>query len=309
VLTPAQIEHLRGRARGLAESVADPQTLAVRWRNRSRPSSLPAVHAARARRAGLDRPYLVLSFDCDTPEDAEVAPALHRELMEMGVLAAYAVPGLVLRGGRDAYREIAATGAEFLNHGHDHHAEWSDELGRWVSRWFYDTLAPEEIRADVESGHADVRDVVGIEPAGFRAPHFGTFQQPSQLRFLHSVLSDLGYRYSSSTVPVHGFRDGPAFDRFGLLELPVSGMASSPLTILDSWGCFAAPDRTLGPADYEREATALADAVGAAGAGVINCYADPSHVAGRPEFLAAVEAWRRVATPVAPGELARMVRT
>lgn len=299
---------LRARSRKVADAIADPPAAGIVWRSRRRPASLFERHGRLARRAGIDRVYLVLSFDCDTPEDAEVAPALHRELMALGVTAAYAVPGLVLRAGADAYRDIAATGAEFLNHGHDHHAEWSDELGRWVSRWFYDTLPPEVIRDDVGRGHADVRDVVGTTPQGFRAPHFGTFQRPAQLRLLHEVLARLGYRYSSSTIPIHGFRDGPAFDRFGVLELPVSGMASSPLTILDSWGCFAAPDRTLAPSDYEREATALADAVAEAGAGVINCYADPSHVAGRPEFMAAVEAWRRVATPVAPGELAAMVR-
>ena len=298
---------LRAGARSLAEAVADPASAAVRWRGRVRPSSLFAVHARLARRAGIDGIYMVLSFDCDTTEDTEVAPALHRELLELGVTAAYAVPGRLLREGGDAYREIAATGAEFLNHGHEDHAEWSDDLGRWVSRWFYDELSPAEIRADVVRGHADVGDTVGRDPEGFRAPHFGTFQRPENLRSLHALLRELGYRYSSSTVPLHGFRDGPVSERFGLLELPVSGAASAPLTILDSWGCFAAPDRFWGPPDYEREARGLADAVASAGAGVINCYADPSHVAGRPEFMAAVEAWRRVAQPLTPRELVAMV--
>src|SRR5262249_35667897 len=149
----------------------------------------------------------------------------------------------------------------------------------------------------IAQGDADVRDVVGHAPEGFRAPHFGTFQRPEQLRLMHAVLREHGYRYSSSTVPLHGYRDGPVSERYGLPELPVSGPPSAPLTILDSWGCFAAPDRTREPADYEREARALAGALGSAGAGVINCYADPSHVAGRPEFMAAVEAWRRVAVP------------
>jgi hypothetical protein len=228
--------------------------------------------------------------------------------MDRGMTAAYAVPGRLLRSAADAYRQIAATGAEFLNHGHADHAEWSDSLGRWVSRGFYDEASFEDVRADVTAGHTDLADVIGAPPVGFRAPHFGTFQRPAQLRFLHSVLRELGYRYSSSTIPMHGYRDGPAFDRYGLLELPVSGMPSSPLAILDSWGTFAAPDRTLAPADYEREAIALADAMGAAGAGVINCYADPSHVAERPEFLAAVDAWLGVAEPIAPRDLARKVR-
>jgi peptidoglycan/xylan/chitin deacetylase (PgdA/CDA1 family) len=298
---------VRARVRSVAEAVADPATAAIRWRGRIRPTSLFATHARLARRSGINGIYLVLSFDCDTTEDAEVAPALHRDLLGLGVNAAYAVPGRLLREGRDAYREIAATGAEFLNHGHEDHAEWSAELGRWVSRWFYDELTEAEIRADVVRGHADVRDIVGSDPQGFRAPHFGTFQRSEQLRALHALLRELGYRYSSSTVPVHGFRDGPVFERFGLVELPVSGAGSSPLTILDSWGCFAAPNRRWEPADYEREARSLADAVASAGAGVINCYADPSHVAGRAEFMAAVQAWTSVAQPLAPRELVAMV--
>jgi hypothetical protein len=299
---------LRRGGRRVTRSIADPSAAALRWRGRTRPRSLFARHARLARAAGIDRVLLVLSFDCDTPEDAAVAPALHHRLMELGVTAAYAVPGRLLEEGRDAYREIAATGAEFLNHGFEDHAEWSSDLGRWVSRWFYDTLDEATIRADVERGDRAVRDTVGRAPVGFRAPHFGTFQSPRQLRFLHAELQGLGYTYSSSTVPLYGFREGPAFTRLGVVELPVSGMGSDPLTILDSWGCFAAPDRVHGSEDYLREAVELARALAGAGAGVINCYADPAHVADRPEFLEAVRAWRQVAEPIAPAELAAMVR-
>lgn len=307
-MSATPMDAFRRRARRIARSLADPSGTALRWRGRRRPGALFERHAALARRAGIDRVVLLLSFDCDTPEDAEVAPALHRELMGLGVTAAYAVPGLTLVAGQTAYREIAATGAEFLNHGYDEHAEWSDELGRWVSRWFYDTLDYATIRADIERGDRAVRDAIGVAPAGFRAPHFGTFQDAAQLRFLHGVIGDLGYAYSSSTVPTAAFRDGPAFTRLGRVELPVSGMGSDPFTILDSWGCFAAPDRVHTPNDYLREATALASEVAAAGAGVINCYADPSHVAGRPEFLDAVQQWLRVAEPMAPRDLAGLVR-
>jgi peptidoglycan/xylan/chitin deacetylase (PgdA/CDA1 family) len=175
----------------LATAISDPPSAGLLWRSRRRPGSLFERHARLARRVGIDRVYLVLSFDCDTIEDAEVAPALHRELLGLGVTAAYAVPGRLLRQGRNAYREIAATGAEFLNHGHEDHAEWSAELGRWVSRWFYNELTQAEIRADVVRGHADVRDVVGSDPQGFRAPHFGTFQRSEQLRALHALLREL----------------------------------------------------------------------------------------------------------------------
>jgi hypothetical protein len=54
-----------------------------------------------ARRAGLDRVWLVLSFDCDTPQDADVAEAVHERLMSMGVRPVYAVPGDLLREAHD----------------------------------------------------------------------------------------------------------------------------------------------------------------------------------------------------------------
>jgi hypothetical protein len=276
---------------------------ALRLRARVNAGGLQRRHARLARRLGIDGVYLVLSFDCDTDEDAEVAWAVHERLAAIGVRPVYAVPGELLRRGAEVYRRIAGTGAEFLNHGGVEHTYFDTERSRHASCFFYDTLTPERVRRDVEEGHAIVADVIGRAPEGFRTPHFGTYQQPEQLRYLHGILGELGYRFSTSTTPGYGLRHGPAFDAFGLTELPVTGQPSAPLDILDTWAYFAAPDRTGDAAGYLDQAELLAEQAERAGAGLINVYGDPVHVHDSEEFFAAVERWASIATPVSYGEL------
>lgn len=255
-----------------------------------------------ARQAGLDGLYLVLSFDCDTLQDAELAVDVHERLRRIGVTASYAVPGEILERGAVAYRAVAETGAEFLNHGQREHTIVRE--GRYVSTLFYDRMTPAEIRTDIVEGDETVHAVVGRKPRGFRVPHFGTYQRPSQLRYLHGVLGELGYAYSSSTVPLWAFRRGPAFTDFGLLEFPVTGTASVPLNILDSWGFFAAPDRVGDAEAYAQEGAEVADAYASERAGVLSCYADPSHVAGEPAFFDTVARWLELAKPTTYSQLA-----
>jgi hypothetical protein len=283
--------------------VRDPFGTAVRRRARQAPGALLERHARLARRAGLDRVQLVLSFDCDTDEDARVVADVHRRLGELGVVPTYAVPGSQLTRARETYGALASSGAEFVNHGGTEHTYFDHELGRYASCFFYDTLDAETIRRDVEEGHALVAEVAGRAPEGFRTPHFGTYARPRQLRYLHGILRDLGYRFSTSTTPRLGFRDGPVSRRYDLPELPVTGSPDAPFEILDTWAFFAAPDRARTPAEYLSQARTLATGLARAGAGLINVYGDPVHVHDRPEFFAAVEAWAEVAEPISYGAL------
>jgi hypothetical protein len=293
------------RARRL---IASPALAAERIRMRLEPGALFTRHAARARSAGLDALYLVLSFDCDRTEDAAVALEVHDRLAKLGVKPVYAVPGELLRAGAEVYGSIAATGAEFLNHGGRKHTYFDEELGRDASCFFYDQVGADAVAEDIEYGDRLVKEVIGVVPAGFRVPHFGTYQQRSQLRYLHERLGKLDYAFSTSTVPAWGLREGPAFRRFGLVELPVSGMASSPLEILDTWSCFEAPDRARGPQDFLREAQLLAHGHAAAGPGLINIYGDPSHITDQPEFFEAIEAIAAVARPSGYTEILELIR-
>lgn len=291
---------MTGIAAKLARAAREPRT--VVWERRD-PERLFERYGRLARDAGLDELYLVLSFDCDTMGDADVAWEVHERLVDLGVTASYAVPGEILERGADVYGRIAGTGAEFLNHGHIEHTIKRD--GVYTSTLFYDQIPFDQVRSDVENGHRTVTDVIGREPVGFRTPHFGTFQRPAQLKFLHELLAGLGYLYSSSTVPLFGFRFGPASTRLGLLEFPVSGTASMPLSILDSWGFFAAPDRLFEPGDYGTEAERVAGLYQRAGAGILSFYADPSQVYDQDAFFDAVAGWAQVARPASYGEIAR----
>jgi hypothetical protein len=277
--------------------LSSPGLTVERLRLRAEPGSVYRRHASRARKLGLDSLHFVLSFDCDRKEDAEVVAEVHERLLGLGAKPVYAVPGELLERGAAAYASLAAAGAEFINHGGREHTYFDESLGRDASCFFYDEIGPDAVRADIELGDRLVAEVIGQRPKGFRVPHFGTYQRGSQLRFLHRTLGDLGYSFSSSTVPGWGLREGPVFTHFGLAELPVSGTASSPLEILDTWSCFEAPDRTRTPADFLTEAERLAHSFAAAGPGLINIYGDPSHIHDSDEFFDAVAAILTVAKP------------
>jgi hypothetical protein len=188
---------------------------------------------------------------------------------------------------------------EFINHGYREHAAWDRETDVVTSTFFYDQEPRAVVAEDVEKGHAALQELLGVTPTGFRTPHFGSYQEPAQLQFLHQTLQRLGYRFSTSTTPYFGFRYGPAFTKFGLLELPVSGTRARPLNILDSWGFFQAPERTTTPDDYRREGGRVAELFEQDQlVGVLNYYADPAHIAGSDAFFETVHRWAAVATPV-----------
>lgn len=280
------------------QTLTNPTRTALHLLGRCQPAWLWRRHSRLARAAGLKKLYLVLSFDCDTPEDAAVVLELDERLRDMGLNPAYAVPGALLERAEKVYSRLLRRGAEFLNHGYTQHTYWNVDAGRYESCFFYDQLPRERVRQDIEEGHRSVTTVLGRKPAGFRVPHFGTFQSRAQLRFLHAVLKPLGYRYSSSTLPWHGFGDGPVSGHYGVLEFPVSGTFSHPLVIQDSWGFYAAPDRRRCPEDFLAEARAIADfARREPLVGILNYYADPAHVWDQPTFFAAVAAWKEVAEP------------
>lgn len=287
----------------LIKVAGDPVRVAYTVRERLSPEGLFTRYARLAREVGLDRLYLVLSFDCDIEGDIAVVEGLHERLRGMGAKPVYAVPGELLQRGRDTYRRVLAAGGEFLNHGYTEHTYFDTRLGAHASCFFYDQLSLDTVREDVVRGDACVKEVLGVAPQGFRAPHFGTFQKAGQLRFLHGVLQELDYAFSTSTVPLWGFRRGPVFDDFGVAELPVSGMGHHPLTILDSWGCYMAPGRRLGPEDYRSEGVLAGKRMARLGVGVLNYYADPCHIHDQESFFDTVAHWLSIAQSVTYREL------
>ncbi len=242
-----------------------------------------------ARSQGFDRLYFCLSFDCDTEKDADVVESVDSKLREMGLLPSYAVPAELLKQQVSTYSKLRDKGAVFLNHGYQIHTVINEQTGHYESCLSYDALTKKEVEEDVFQGHLILKDFLGETPKGFRSPHFGTFQRASELRFLHSYLKTLGYEYSSSTAPVYSSLYGPVFRKFGLWEVPVTGTASRPREIYDSWSFFCAPSRRWKDGDYYKEAERLVSVKKKYQlVGLLNCYADPSQVWNRAEFFDAM---------------------
>jgi hypothetical protein len=281
-----------------------PTLVRYRFTQLCRPERLWDRYGKLAQQSGFNRLYLLISFDCDTKEDAGSVLKLDSLMRDSGVNPAYAVPGSLLEKHCSTYEQLYYRGSEFLNHGYAEHARWNQKLMRYESSFFYHTLSAEEVRNDIESGHHAVERVLGYTPKGFRAPHFATYQRPPQMTFIHSILNELGYHYSSSTVPLYAFQYGPIFSRYGLPEFPLSGTYTKPLQVMDSWGYFAAPNRRYTSSDYEFEAASLARIFPAQNmVGLLNYYVDPSHAAGEPSFMRALHSWLTVAKPITFSEL------
>ncbi|MGI9498846.1 MAG: polysaccharide deacetylase family protein [Geminicoccaceae bacterium] len=267
------------------------------------------AYADQARALGLDDIRLFLSFDCDTDRDPKAALEVMTLLDALGIKATFAVPGAALRRSAEIYRRLMDRGAEFMNHGDRPHAAWQDD--RFVSVTFYESMSFEEVEADIRKGHETMHEVLGIRPLGFRAPHFGHFQEPDQLGLVHRVARDLGYRYCSTTLPSYGLAHGPAHDTGGIVELPTFGTIRSPVSLLDSWSHLS--DRR----DYalsDMYETLLIETVDAFSRlelpALLTWYVDPAHVAGQAAFERSMQELARRRVPsLGAMEAASLLRT
>jgi len=253
------------------------------------PHRLGEVYKENCRKAGLKKPVFILSFDCDTQKDIRVVGDVHKRLTDMGVMPVYAVPGRLLEQGEVVYGKIAEEGAEFINHGYEEHCRLLDDGVTYDSSFFYDQLDNETIRKDVLDGDRTLRQVLGITPKGFRTPHFGSYQKQKHLQYLHSLLQELEYDFSTSTVPLAGLRWGVGFSKFGLPEFPLTGCPSEPLRMLDSWTFRFAPGRTVSESHYVQFAEQMIEQAETLDPYLINLYADPSQIHDWNDFFEVME--------------------
>lgn len=228
--------------------------------------------------------YLILSFDCDSEKDIALVSDIHNTLEDIGITPVYAVPGELLKKGESVYSKLFDKGAEFLNHGGRKHIYFDETLQREASCFFYDKQDTTTIRNDIYEGHQILLEVLGIQAKGFRTPHFGTFQDKQHLSLLYSILDELGYHFSTSTIPSKGYAFGPTYKVGKILEIPVTGRFTEPLNIFDTWGYFAAPDKQNNSNDYQQEAEFLATYC-RKNPLLINIYGDPSHITKETDFF------------------------
>lgn len=238
---------------------------------------------------GVSKPTFILSFDCDTKKDVQVLPDVQKKLIGMGITPIYAVPGKLLEYGKDVYQQIQKDGCEFINHGYAEHCHLLDDGITYESSFFYDQLPLDVVKQDIINGDQAIKEVLGVEPKGFRTPHFGTFQSEKHLRFLHQVLSELNYTFSTSTSPLQGLKFGPGFRKFGLPEFPMTGCPSKPLRILDSWSFRFAPGKVENEKDYLLHITDMTNRLENGEPYLVNLYADPSQVYDWDDFFLSME--------------------
>ena len=236
----------------------------------------------------MERTAFLLSFDCDTELDFEVLPQVVTKLQAIGIKPVLAVPGELIEKGKNIYKQLAASGIEFINHGYVQHTHVRLPERIYTSSFFYHKLSRDEIVQDVKMGHEAICKNLGITPIGFRTPHFGSFQKRSELQFLWRLLQNMGYEFSSSTTPGVGIRKGPLWKE-RILELPVTGCPSWPTKVLDSWGFGFAPSRSVEKSDYINQIEKLEEEINKGRNLLINIYADPSQVYDWPEFFEALE--------------------
>lgn len=242
------------------------------------------------KKKNINELYFILSFDCDTHEDADYALEIHEKLKNIGITPVYAVPGQMLEKNAEIYKKLAEQGAEFMNHGYYEHTYFDESFGDYKSNFFYDELEYRVIEEDITLGDKAVTEIIGKKPIGYRAPHFGVFQKSNQLKFIHKILKKLNYFYSSSTTPYYAYKDGAIFDRFGVLEFPVTGTIKRPMDILDTWAYFKAPDRVKNSTDYIDDINELLEYYKKNSiTGIVNIYADILHIYDSKEFFEAMK--------------------
>jgi len=218
------------------------------------------------------RAALTVSFDCDHRADVRALPRLLDMLRAANLRAAFACVGRWVEEFPEEHGRIVSEGHEILNHSHTH----PDNEELCPERRFRD-LGPGEKREEIASCHAACREVLGVEPRGFRAPHFGSNFSPED----YALLRDFGYVYSSSAIAIETASLGAPFRvEEGLWEFPLSPCPRHPFSIFDSWHTTSPRSPEASHADepdFERWFRTLVE-LAIRNRAYVNVYFDPQDV-------------------------------
>lgn len=136
------------------------------------------------------------------------------------VQATFFILGWVAERFPSLVRDIAGAGHEIASHGYGHE--------RLVN------MTPGAFRQDIVRTKHLLEDLSGTAVSGYRAPSYSI--GPSTL-WAHEELSNAGYRYSSSIVPIrHDLYGMPSAPRFAFYPEQRSGMLEIPVTTVRFWG-------------------------------------------------------------------------
>jgi polysaccharide deacetylase family protein (PEP-CTERM system associated) len=134
------------------------------------------------------------------------------------VKATFFTLGWVAQRHPELVRRIVGEGHELASHGSDHYRA--------------DDQSPDEFRRDVRRSKMLLEDIAGVEIRGYRAP---TFSAGHRAPWVHEVLADEGFLYSSSVYPIaHDLYGEPHAPRQPFCPCP--GFIEIPLTTLRALG-------------------------------------------------------------------------
>jgi peptidoglycan-N-acetylglucosamine deacetylase len=187
------------------------------------------------------RSCLLLSFDCDFPEDAQALPEIAAELGRHQLRGSFACVGRWVEDYPEAHAAVRDGGHELLNHSYSH-PELVNSPRHFTSarsdfnaqKW--GELSTAAQRREIQRCQQVVADKLGVVMEGFRVPHFGN----ADLAPLHGMLNELGLGYSTSMLAPRAPAYGLPLRYGAVLEIPVTTCPHHPFTSFDSWHAFYA---------------------------------------------------------------------
>lgn len=148
--------------------------------------------------------------ECRIPRNIDKALQL---FSDHAAKATFFTLGWVAENHPEVIRRIVDEGHELASHGMAHFRVWSQK--------------PEDFREDALRSRKLLEDVGSVEVTGYRA---ASWSIDGRTPWAHEILSEAGYRYSSSVYPVmhdhYGVPDAPRqpheIDGTGIIEIPPS---------------------------------------------------------------------------------------
>ncbi|NDV27180.1 polysaccharide deacetylase family protein [Desulfovibrio sp. JC010] len=189
----------------------------------------------------LGRPAYALTFDFDFEKDIEAFPRLLDLLNAHDIKAGMAVIGKFVEKYPDIHKRAVDEGHEIINHTYTH-----PDNPHWAPDRFFNKLSYAEQKDEIARAHEVIHDVLSVECVGFRTPHYGNLHTES----VYPILSELGYKYSSSTAAcAYKGYGAPAMHSHGVMEIPTGCSLNFPFAIFDSWNMLRKQNPFLGDDD------------------------------------------------------------
>lgn len=178
-----------------------------------------------------------VSFDIDLDADASALYVTIPRLKKLGINPCLAVIGSLLEKNPHPYVFAVENGCEIINHGHSEHTFFNTSTKEITSPFCYSKMELGQIEYEIKTNHEVIYKYLNVEPIGFRTPHFASFQKKRNLDVLYSIISKMGYHYSSSTSNYGCYKNSliESIEKNNFFEIPMICSYSRPWAIFDSW--------------------------------------------------------------------------